>query len=182
MVNKKGFIKTIEAVVAVIIIIIVSFTLIPRYVEQQPEPPLVVQDSMKFINNKIELDNSLRTGIINKDVHIGEELAAIIREYKPRNYDFTCAICQDSNRCIIDTPLKRSVYVTDLFIASSENKEPDPKIVRIWFWEGVGKMSNATYDANDMEVLGCYDKCGHTGFCWDCSRSKNGCHLINATA
>lgn len=134
MVNKKGYIKTLEAVVAIIIIVVISYTLIPQRIETQPIPPIPVQDSMRFINNKIELDETLRSGMI-EGIRVDSEIADIIIENKPINYDFTCAICSDSRTCFVSTPLKRSVYVSDIFIASGGKKQ-NPKIVRVWFWEG----------------------------------------------
>lgn len=137
MVSKKGYIKTLEAVVAIIMIIVVSYTLIPRHIEKVPEPPLEVQDSMKFINEKIELNDSIRLGIVYPSegvrMNIREVLESIIDKDKPQEYDYTCAICSDSSECFLDTPLEKNVYVSDVFIASSE-KIQDPKIVRIWFW------------------------------------------------
>lgn len=133
MVSKKGYIKTLEAVIAIIIIIVVSYTLIPLHAETPPEPPLAVQNAMSFINEKIEYDESLREAIV-REREVEEDLAELIIKHKPKNYDFTCAVCPDTN-CFIDplVTFKKSIYVNDVFIASSK-KEQKPKIVRIWFF------------------------------------------------
>ena len=149
MLNKKGYIKTLEAVIAIILIATVSFTLISQHVERQPEPPLIVQDAISFINEKIEFDESLRADIIRVRSEAKEKTESIINENKPKNYDFTCLICSNSNTCFpVATPLEKNVYVSDLFIASSEKKQA-PKIVRIWFWE----------KPTTREDLICYDDC-----------------------
>lgn len=154
MVNKKGYIKTVEAVIAVIMIIIISFTLIPQHVERQPDPPLSLQGAMGFINEKIEFNESLRRGIVTEEYGIETSITPIIKLNKPWNYDFTCAVCSSTGTCIIDTPLKQNVYVSDIFIASSEMTQ-NPKIVRIWFWEALRGADPAEY----KEQLGCWDLC-----------------------
>ena len=154
MVNKKGYIKTLEAVIAVIIVIMVSYVLIAQRIEQKPEPPLVVQDAMRFINEELQFDEIIREGIVGGTGGVKDDIASIITENKPRNYDFICAICSDSSRCYIDTPFQRSVYVSDVFIASSK-EEQNPKVVRIWFWEGLRGVGDMEY----KERLGCNDDC-----------------------
>lgn len=146
MVNRKGYIKTLEAVIAIILIAVISYTLIAQHVETPPEPPLDLQGAMKFINEKIEFDENLRKKIVRGQSPV-DDIASIINESKPQNYDFTCAICP-GNICFIDTPLEKSIYVSDVFIASSEEKQ-DPQIVRIWFWKKPTKS----------EDLVCYSTC-----------------------
>ena len=149
MVNKKGYIKTLEAVIAIILIATVSFILISQHVERPLEPPLIVQDAMSFINKKIEFDESLRSDVIRVRLETKEKIESIINENKPKNYDFTCLICSNSNICFpVATPLEKNIYVSDVFISSSEKKQ-DPKIVRIWFWE----------KPTTREDLICYDDC-----------------------
>jgi len=134
MVTKKGYIKTLEAVIAVILIIAVSYTLISRHVETTPDPPLVLQGTMDFINEKIEFDENLREAIVSSKSKAKDNVSSIIKENKPMNYDFTCAICSDSSICFAGnlSLYQKPVYVSDIFIASSKT-ERSPKIVRIWF-------------------------------------------------
>jgi len=141
MVNRKGYIKTLEAVIGVIIIIIVSYTLISRQVSNEAEQPLNLYDSMGYINTKIELDENLREGIVDPakgfGMGIDNLLEDIIEAAKPKNFDFTCMICSNTsiNKCYSDNvPLEKDVYVNDLLIASAGVLQ-DPKIVRMWFWK-----------------------------------------------
>jgi len=142
MVNKKGYIKTLEAVIAIIMIIVISYTLIPQHVERPPDPPLVLQDAMKFINKEIELDEDLRLNLSKTSQQgskANQKIVSIVEKYKPINYDFTCAICKFTHTCYIGSlPFEKNVYVTDVFIASNKKKQ-DPRIVRIWFWESTGQ-------------------------------------------
>lgn len=138
MVNKKGYIKTLEAVIAIIMIIVISFTLVSQRIENQPEPPLKLQSAMKFINEKIELNDSLRKGIVDMQhglrINIDSILSSLVNENKPRDYDFTCRLCSNITCFPERFPLEKNIYVSDLLITSSEKKQ-QPHIIRMWFWE-----------------------------------------------
>lgn len=141
MVSKKGYIKTLEAAIAIILIIVVSYALIVKNIEKTPETPLVVKDSIKFISEKIEFNESIRKDIINRNSNLVTEdiLESVIRDDKPRDYDFVCLICSGTTACLPpDIPIEKNIYVGDVFIASSE-KETNPHVVRVWFWKSPTK-------------------------------------------
>ena len=164
MVNKKGYIKTIESVIAIIIIITVSFAIIPQYLDKPPEPPLNVQDSMNYINQKVENDDYVRDtlvpwdgssypstwprnefGTIPDGQHpIEDYLTSLVEQGVPPLYDFACAACATPHLCIVNTPIDRNVYPTEVFIASGGG-EQDPKLVRVWLWERLTGTDRETY-------------------------------------
>lgn len=166
MVNKKGYIKTLEAVIAIIMIITVSYTLIPRSVEKPPEPPLIVQDAMKFTNQKVETDEYTREKIVPYEGTTNtwdpdeenpfDRLTSLVNESMPiALYDFSCAACSSPSLCIINTPLTRNVYTTDVFIASGGG-EQNPKLVRVWLWEKLtGAEGTEFKTANPQAYLKC---------------------------
>lgn len=138
--NKKGYLRTLEAIIAIVLVLIVGYVVIPKYVEPKPEPPLVVQDSERFIISDISNNESLRELIVtsNDDLAISSEVQNVISSRKPSNYDFICTICPQTNACIQASPLKKTVYMSDVFIASTIERslsEQNPKIVRFWMWE-----------------------------------------------
>lgn len=144
MVNKKGYIKTLEAVIAIIIIVIVSYTLIPRSEETPPEVPLILKGVQNIIGQSIQSNETIRnlTTIEEKledlpypdcrDMLKG--IKGIIDKYAPLGYDYTCAVCSNPGTCLACTPIEKNVYMTDIFVASWE-KQQNPKIVRVWFWK-----------------------------------------------
>lgn len=167
MVSKKGYIKTLEAVVAIILVIMVSYTLIPQSVEKPPEPPLALQDAMQFMNQQIERDQYTREKIVPYNGETStwggseedpfDRITSFVTEATPNLYDFSCAVCSSPNLCIINTPLEKNVYVTDVFIASG-GKEQNPKIVRVWLWEKLTGDDRINFrDKNSLYYNKCYD-------------------------
>jgi hypothetical protein len=135
--NKRGYLKTLEAILAIIIILVVVYTIVPKYVEPRPEPPLVVQDSQRFIISDISNDDALREQILTGDPLVAANVQDKIRARMPANYDFICAICSKTNSCVQITPLSKAIYMSDVFVASSMGlplAQQKPKIVRFWMW------------------------------------------------
>jgi hypothetical protein len=140
MVNKKGYIKTLEAVIAIIIIVIISYTLIAQPTETPPDVPSIVKGAQNVIDQTIQLNETIRTYLAKKDLSGGEKMTVqdhiggIIDKQVPPGYDYTCLICSKPGECLAEyTPLEKSVYMTDVLIASSEGQQ-NVRIVRIWFW------------------------------------------------
>ena len=131
--NKKGFIRTIEAVIAIVIIVMVIFFSIPTDIGNfESEVPVLVQDSKTFINSQIFQDEALITLIFNDEVAAKAQIETIIANSVPPGYAFKVKIC-DTPTCIEQTPADKQVYMGDLFIGSTL-KEIDPHIVRYWMW------------------------------------------------
>lgn len=137
--DKKGYLRTLEAIIAIILLLVVIYTIIPKYVEPKPNPPLAVQNAQRFIISDISNDEQLRniTTTSKDNVLIASTIGAAIKEHMPPNYDFACAICQNTSSCIRPTPFQKTIYMSDVFIASSLGprlSEQSPKIIRFWMW------------------------------------------------
>lgn len=184
MVDKKGYIKTLEAVIAIIIIVVVSYTLIPRSVESPPEIPPVVKGAQKIIDQTIQFNETLRNILTaEKDLPaypppspfeqsdyfiLKQGINDTIARNIPPGYDYTCAVCSNPGTCLADTPIDKSVYMTDVLIASG-NERQNPKIVRIWFWRKPTPDPNiikvckkdpalgTTYNNCEMRYPRCYE-------------------------
>jgi len=142
MVSKKGYIKTLEAVIAIIIIVVISYTLIAQPTEIPPDVPLIVKGAQNVIDQTIQLNETIRTYLAKKDQDLSSEekrtvqehIGSIIDKQVPPGYDYTCLICSKPGECLAEyTPLDKSVYMTDVLVASSEEQQ-NVRIVRIWFW------------------------------------------------
>jgi len=137
--DNRGYTKTLEAILAIIIVLVVVYITIPKNDESAPEVPLVVEDAQRFIISGISNNDSLRASILTSSDNdtLSAELGEVIESHVPPNYDFVCAICPNTNPCIMLTPLEKSVYMSDVFIASTlgpELVQQNPKIVRFWMW------------------------------------------------
>lgn len=140
MVNKKGYIKTLEAVIAIIIIVIISYTLIAQPTETPPDVPSIVKGAQNVIDQTIQFNETIRTYLTTKELDdeekrlLQEHIKSIIDKQVPPGYDYTCLTCSKPGECLAEyTPLDKSVYMTDVLIASSEEQQ-NVRIVRIWFW------------------------------------------------
>ncbi|MBU2589545.1 MAG: hypothetical protein KKB39_02160 [Nanoarchaeota archaeon] len=143
MVNKKGYLKTLEAVLAIVIILLFTFSVTPK-----PEADLSVPQNIKttqgFILSEIENNNTLRSYIVNSDdSDIAYNLAyrnvdSLINLNMPGGYGYTFGIC-DMSSCISNITslaLETSIYSQDILIATDGIKQ-NPKVVRLWMWRQI---------------------------------------------
>ena len=131
--NKKAYIKTVEAFIAIIAILIFIYAIIPDRSIEEPKIPPVVESSQKFITTEIQTDEDIRTCVIeNPQCNNSQMMQQVIEDNLPVGYDSTFKICEDTN-CIAQTPFDRSVYLTDVFIISTLEQN-NPKVVKIWIW------------------------------------------------
>lgn len=144
MVNKKGYIKTLEAVIAIIIIIMVGYILIAQPAEPAPDVPSVVKGVQKIITQSIQFNEQIRNNLTAPTLPppraglpydlLKKDINDTIAKNSPLGYDYACAICSNPGTCIAILPLEKSIYMIDVLIASGE-KQQNPRIVRIWFWK-----------------------------------------------
>lgn len=157
MVNKKGYIKTLEAVIAIIIVILVGYILIPSSREPAPDVPSILKGSQKAIDQSIQFNETIRTYLTDDTITKEEEqimlkaINNIIKKYTPFGYDYTCVVCSNPGTCLADYTPGKSIYMTDVFVASSEKKQ-NPKIVRVWFWKKPTLPSEVPKGLNDCAV------------------------------
>ncbi|MBU4351639.1 MAG: hypothetical protein KKA65_05160 [Nanoarchaeota archaeon] len=143
MVNKKGYLKTLEAVLAIVIILLFTFSVTPK-----PEADLSVPQNIKttqgFILSEIENNNTLRSYIVNSDdSDVAYNLAyrnvdSLINLNMPGGYGYTFGIC-DMSSCISNITslaLETSIYSQDILIATDGIKQ-NPKVVRLWMWRQI---------------------------------------------
>lgn len=141
MVNKKGYIKTLEAVIAVIMVVIVGYIVIPRNVETPSDVPLIVKGAQSIIPQNIQFNASVRKLVTAEQLtgykccEMLESVEHIINEFIPFGYAYTCAICSNPGTCVAErSPYGKSIYMTDVLVTPSEAGQ-SPKVVRMWFWK-----------------------------------------------
>lgn len=137
MVNKKGYLKTLEAVIAIVIILLFTFAVTPK-----PEPdystPYAVKASFDYIIDQVETNDTIRSLIMQSDTPAGltkanNSVKGQVQENIPPGYDFSCNVC-DMLACLSEAiPEEKSVYSRDVLISSDATTQ-NPKVVRIWMW------------------------------------------------
>lgn len=138
MINKQGYIKTLEAVIAIVIILIFTFAVTPK-----PTPsyalPSSVENAQVYILEEIEMDETVRAAVMDGDIENPESMYTainpIVDENMPTGFDYTIGVCEESacssSRDVI--PADKSVYTAEAMIGSGGSADT-PRIVRIWMW------------------------------------------------
>ena len=171
MVNKKGYIKTLEAVIAIIIVIMVGYILIPRPTEPTPEVPSVVKGVQKVMVQSIQFNEGIRAKLTARNLplpnqpegqalikDVNDSIARVIYpSNSPLNYDYSCMICSNPGTCLAKLPLEKSIYVTDVLIASSTGQQ-NPRIIRIWLWNKPTSEEDKVL-GEDNEKIDVYNDC-----------------------
>ena len=145
MVGKKGYIKTLEAVLAVLIIMIGSYALIPKNRDTPPAVPPLVEGAKSYLASSIIGNLSVRNSMVNGNCTAGIDINAIIASDPNKQalalYDYACLICTTlgGTSCVANTPIDRAVYMADVFISSAPSlavplDQQKPRVVRMWFW------------------------------------------------
>lgn len=142
MVNRKGYIKTLEAVIAIVLILLFLFTVINKPLEKAGGSPPLVKRSQEYILNEILVNDTLRGQIINADLtnpgspsfqDANNSLAGLIQTNIPPGYSYAFLMC-DQTTCVTAPPsIDVDVYFDDVFISTSDGTK-NPRLVRLWFW------------------------------------------------
>ena len=123
MVGKKGYVRTIEAIIA----IFVSFTLLVLLIptETVTETRREAQDILVVLKNDIDFRNCVQN----------DDLACInssIREQLPDSYDFALNISLDEKGQGSGLPDKR-VFADSAFLTGNATNSTT-KVVRLFYW------------------------------------------------
>ncbi|MFH1376978.1 MAG: hypothetical protein ABIH25_05070 [Candidatus Woesearchaeota archaeon] len=130
--NKRGYMKTLEALLAIVIFLVALFAILsvqPSKEDLKPQDIELMQDT---ILNQIQHNEVYRTEIQNDNIGIGSDIYTFINDRLPFTLDFIIKSCDDVNtNCNIDTDPKYidfqaadKVYA-DSIIISEETENPE---------------------------------------------------------
>lgn len=142
--NKQGYIKTLEAVIAIVIILIFTFAVTPKPVPSY-KLPSSVENAQEYILEEITMNPGIRALIMEADPDNPEDpdsiaaytaIGGIVDTNLPTGYAYAVGICEESACASSSTPIaeERSVYTAEAMIAS-DGIAGTPRIVRIWMWQ-----------------------------------------------
>lgn len=149
MVNKKGFVRTLEAVIAIILIFGFLFYITPKVVEFEEKIPENIANAKEFIMNQILFNKEYGECILAAEgegscsevLTCGrkDEIMALF-EYIPYGYEWACEICEGSERCLTPydaIPTDKSVFTNTVFIYNKDFAPGEEKynIMRIYIWK-----------------------------------------------
>ena len=121
MVNKKGYLRTLEVMVAVLLTFAFVAYVLQDYTEKE--------GPSKAVNLLTPLANDIRNCYTINCVD------SAIDSYDPdfsRKYDYLINISSDPNAVVTGLPAK-NVYVDSVFISGNESLY-SPKIIKIYYW------------------------------------------------
>ncbi|MDO8628577.1 MAG: hypothetical protein Q7R56_02385 [Nanoarchaeota archaeon] len=135
--NKKGFIKTLEAVIAIILILTFIYYILPRATPEHPETPDNVRTAQNNIINELLYNNNYRECIfqtVNNQCPNNPacDVQELINNNKPYGYDYACEVCDQVQSCTPaeQLPLDRNLYVNSIYLIKDQ-----PRILRIYLWK-----------------------------------------------
>ncbi len=133
---KKAYLRTLEVIIAIVLVIGFLILITPKQQETQ-ETPSTIKESKKFIFNEILSNEELRSIILSNNAkkcsELGEtnNLIEFIKENTPVGYIYECEICTDQSSCTqLDLPLK-NVYADSISIS---NDFGQLTFFRLYFW------------------------------------------------
>jgi len=125
MVNKKGFIRTLEAVIAIVLILSLIIYLTPAK-ELKVGVPSNVLEAREFIFKEILVNEELRDCISNcyidcsENAICQEKIKSFLGEHIPLGYDYLWEICDFSDKVGCGNyalPEKKAVYSGAVFLS-----------------------------------------------------------------
>ena len=128
--NKRGWIRIVEAFIAILMIIgAILFIYVGQ--DQVPDISEDVHEKQSQILEVIVKNESLREDIIHD---YNGRVDNIISNMIASNWDFATKICDVDDLCNLDiTPNDRDVYVAERLVTSSLT-EYSPKKIRFFVW------------------------------------------------
>ena len=130
-INKKGWIRITEAVVA---ILIMASVLIVIYTNQTPQVNIsnYVYDLQIKLLNGVADRADLRNAVISGDISFMKTNYFDLGI--PKNFDYNITICKIGDPCNSAPNVNTAVYVEDRIISSNLQKY-EPKMLRLYIWE-----------------------------------------------
>lgn len=138
-VNKKGWIKIFEALIAILVIAGVVFIAINQSQEEKGSIFLRIHNDQITILRDIQLDNSLRTEIIGtfgtvEWVDFPTQTKARIIAKTPNYLMCEGKICASDNLCLPLNSEEKDIYAESIII-SATNTEYNPRQLKLFCWE-----------------------------------------------
>lgn len=127
MKNKKGWLRIVEAFIAIILITGVMLSIYSVRKVSSGNEIVKIQDA---ILNEISQSENLRNDVINSHI---SSLNAFVEERIPSILEFSIKICEVDDVCNLDE-YRKDTYVRERVI-SSTLEEYSPKKIKLFVWE-----------------------------------------------
>lgn len=130
MKDKKAWLRVMEAVIAILIIMGVVIFITSSYAPKK-DISVIAYEKEKYILDLISKNYSLREDILKNDnLNINKTVYLMI----PVSWDFETRICGIDDLCGgFRTPVNKEVYASEI-VVTSVNTMYEPKKIRMFVW------------------------------------------------
>lgn len=128
--GKKGFIRILEAFIAIMII---AGAMAFLYVDQVqgPNEEEAIRELQRIILDEITSDVMLRQDVLDG---VNENINSTISKFVSNDFNYDFKICNLNEICKLDIIVEKEVF-SDEVTVSSTLKDYGPKVLRIFIWE-----------------------------------------------
>ncbi len=113
--NKKGWIRIVEAFLAVLIVMGAVVIIMARQPVQSSADNQIYERQTQILEI-IRNNNSLRSNILDgKTYNVDDIIVAMI----PSSWNFTTSICDINDICSANVPLGKDIYTKEIIISSN---------------------------------------------------------------
>lgn len=134
--NKRGWIKIVEAFIAIMLVAgVLLFVINKGYIGKADISDRVYQAQLSILR-EIELDDNLRTQILNADLNgtVPQEVLDKINQRKPDYLTCVAKICKMDVICESDEiPLDKDIYAQPVAI-TTDSTSFDPRQIKLFCW------------------------------------------------
>tara|TARA_Y100000310_G_scaffold337552_2_gene424891 strand:- start:60 stop:461 length:402 start_codon:yes stop_codon:yes gene_type:complete len=129
--GKKGFIRILEAFIAILII---SGAMTFLYVSQVREPNAEesLHELQRIILEEISSNNTLREDVLNENL---DPINNTIKEFIPSEYLYDFKICNINEVCKLDVVVDKEVFSEEITVSSTLETFNTVKLVKLFMWE-----------------------------------------------
>ncbi len=143
--NRRGFIKTLEAIIAVVFILSFIYFFTPKEQASRSSQPENIQKLFTVVFREVSLTPEWRS-CVEKTRYVGackdipqtdvsydclHVIDTFIQDHIPASYTYICELCDKAATCLQQPlPFDKSVYTDSIFIAHQP-----VKIFRIYAWQ-----------------------------------------------
>ena len=134
--NRKGWIRIVEAFVAILLIAGVFLIVVNKGQIEKVDASPKIHDVEVGILREIQLDNNLRNEIlsINED-SLPIEWSGFPEEKIPNYLNCTAEICKVGDLCILEGYPDKEVYSESVIITTTlQVLEFDPRVLKLFCW------------------------------------------------
>src|SRR3989338_6738785 len=159
--NKKGYIRTFEAVIALVIIFTAIIFLLPKNKLPDGKAPHELENTANEILKAIQQNSDFRNGVLSINaVIVNDKISSTLPSFTPWTYAFTICEENEMDTCnnnyfgkelnadgiqkdeFTSTLPSKDIYTKSVFLSKEDmtddgilEETPENIIIRIYFWE-----------------------------------------------